>query len=115
MGQLSNNLRGGLAEARERNRQAALKKLENEFLPPLLEIQERPPAPWQHWILWTLLALLFAALLWSYLGKINIVATATGQFIPDGRVKVVQPLSTATVERIYVHDGETVHKGQLLV
>ena len=115
MGQIGNNLRGSLAEARERNRQAALKKLENEFLPPLLEIQERPPAPWQHWILWTLLALLFAALLWSYLGKINIVATATGQFIPDGRVKVVQPLSTATVERIYVHDGETVHKGQLLV
>ena len=115
MGQLSDNLRGGLTEARERNRQAALKKLENEFLPPLLEIQERPPAPWQHWILWTLLIFLLAALLWAYLGKINIVATATGQFIPDGRVKVVQPISTATVEHIYVHDGEIVHKGQLLV
>ncbi|MBE7564016.1 HlyD family type I secretion periplasmic adaptor subunit [Acidithiobacillus sp. HP-6] len=108
-------LRGSVAEAREKNRQAALKKLENEFLPPLLEIQERPPAPWQHRILWTLVFLLVAAILWSYFGKLNIVATASGQFVPDGRVKMVQPITTATVEHIYVHNGEQVRKGQLLV
>ncbi|MFA7495751.1 MAG: HlyD family type I secretion periplasmic adaptor subunit [Acidithiobacillus sp.] len=109
------NWRSGVAEARERNRQAAMKKLEQEFLPPLLEIQERPPAPWQHRILWVLVFLLVVAVLWSYFGKINIVATASGQFVPDGRVKMVQPITTATVEHIYVHDGERVQKGQLLV
>ncbi|WP_414040076.1 HlyD family type I secretion periplasmic adaptor subunit [Acidithiobacillus sp. M4-SHS-6] len=115
MARALNGLRGSVAEAREKNRQAALKKLEQEFLPPLLEIQERPPAPWQHWILWTLILLLVVAVLWSYFGKVNIVATATGQFVPDGRVKMVQPITTATVEHIYVHNGERVHKGQLLV
>lgn len=108
-------LRGSVAQARERNRQMALQKLEKEFLPPLLEIQERPPAPWQHWILWVLITLLVVAVLWSYFGRVNIVATANGQFVPDGRVKVVQPAATATVEKIYVHDGERVKKGQLLV
>lgn len=115
MARALNGLRGSVAEAREKNRQAALKKLEQEFLPPLLEIQERPPAPWQHRILWTLILLLIVAVLWSYFGKVNIVATATGQFVPDGHVKMVQPITTATVEHIYVHNGERVHKGQLLV
>jgi hemolysin D len=111
----SENFHRRLEVSRETRRVAQLKRLEQEFLPPLLEIQETPPSPWQRRVLWTLLLLLLTALIWAYFGKINIVATAQGQFIPDGRVKVVQPLSPGTVQRILVHTGEMVHAGQLLV
>jgi len=109
------NFNRRLESSREARRVAQLKRLEQEFLPPLLEIQETPPSPWQHRVLWLLLLLLLSALIWAYFGKISIVATAQGQFVPDGRVKVVQPLSPGTVQRILVHSGETVHAGQLLV
>ncbi|MDD3761428.1 MAG: HlyD family type I secretion periplasmic adaptor subunit [Acidithiobacillus sp.] len=104
-----------LAGIREDRRKKELQRLATEFSPPLLEIQKTPPSPWQHWVLWTLLSLLLIALLWAYFGKMEIVSTAAGEFVPNGRVKVVQPAALAVVQQILVHDGEMVQKGQILV
>jgi hemolysin D len=92
-----------------------LTPLEREFLPPLLEIQETPPSPVHRWVLWTLIALVLAMLAWSIVGKISIVATAPGKFIPDGRVKEVQPLESSIVKAIHVKEGQRVHAGEVLL
>jgi membrane fusion protein, hemolysin D len=97
------------AESRE------LTPLEREFLPPLLEIQETPPSPVKRWLLWTIVALVAALIGWATVGKISIVATAPGKFIPDGRVKEVQPLESSIVKAIHVKEGQRVHKGDLLL
>ena len=88
---------------------------EREFLPPLLEIQETPPSPTQRWVLWSIVALVFALLVWATIGTISIVATAPGKFIPDGRVKEVQPLESSIVKAIHVKEGQRVHAGDLLL
>src|SRR6185437_7295236 len=49
------------------------------------------------------------------IGKISIVATAPGKFIPDGRVKEVQPLESSMVKAIHVKEGQRVHAGDLLL
>jgi hemolysin D len=92
-----------------------LTALEREFLPPLLEIQETPPSPAQRQVLWTLVALVLALVIWAWFGKISIVATAPGQFIPDGRVKQMQPLEASIVKAIHVREGEHVQQGDLLL
>src|ERR1700722_15916775 len=92
-----------------------LTALEREFLPPLLEIQETPPSPVHRWVMLTLIALVLALLLWASVGKISIVATAPGKFIPDGRVKEVQPLEASIVKAIHVKEGQRVRKGDLLL
>jgi hemolysin D len=92
-----------------------LTALEREFLPPLLEIQETPPSPVHRWVLWTLIALVIALVSWSIVGQISIVATAPGKFIPDGRVKEVQPLEASIVKAIHVREGQRVHQGDLLL
>jgi hemolysin D len=92
-----------------------LTALEREFLPPLLEIQETPPSPAQRKLLWTLIALVFALVVWAWFGKISIVSTAPGKFIPDGRVKQLQPLETSIVKAIHVKEGQHVRQGELLI
>src|SRR5580698_7294189 len=88
---------------------------EREFLPPLLEIQETPPSPVKRWILWSIVGLVVALIVWATVGKISIVATAPGKFIPDGRVKEVQPLESSIVKAIHVKEGQRVHEGDLLL
>ena len=88
---------------------------EREFLPPLLEIQETPPSPVKRWVLWSIVALVIALIAWATVGKISIVATAPGKFIPDGRVKEVQPLESSIVKAIHVKEGQRVHAGDLLL
>ncbi len=88
---------------------------EREFLPPLLEIQETPPSPLHRGVLWSIIALVIALIVWATIGKISIVATAPGKFIPDGRVKEVQPLESSIVKAIHVKEGQRVHAGDLLL
>jgi membrane fusion protein, hemolysin D len=85
------------------------------FLPAALEIVETPPSPIGRAIAATIILLFCMALLWAALGSVNIIATAPGTIVPDGRIKIVQPFAIGIVREIRVHDGERVKKGQLLI
>lgn len=89
--------------------------LEREFQPHVLAIQETPPAPFTRIMLWSLLVLIAVTLVWSYLGRIPIMTSAPGKFVPDARAKVVQTLNAGTVERVLAKPGDFVRSGQALV
>lgn len=88
---------------------------EYEFLPAALEVQETPPSPIGRIITWALLLLASIAIAWAIIGQVDIVATAQGKIIPGGRDKIIQPLEIGVVRKIYVHEGQHVEKGDLLV
>ncbi|KAA8785171.1 hemolysin D [Paenibacillus sp. 4624] len=90
-------------------------RLEYEFLPAAIEIEETPPAPLGRWLIWTIIILFVIVVAWSYLGKVDEVAVARGKVIPDGRTKVLQPLEGGTIKEVLVTEGEHVQKGQLLI
>ena len=85
------------------------------FSPPLLRIQEQPPAPLAGWMLRLLLALLTGLLLWSVFGQLDIVAVADGKLVPSSYLKIVQPSEQGIVKEILVKEGETVREGQVLI
>lgn len=89
--------------------------LEHQFLPAVLEIQETPPSPLGRTIIWIIVIFFVSALIWACLGRIDIVAVASGKIIPNGHVKVIQPLEMGTVKAIYVRDGQFVKKGDRLI
>ena len=72
---------------------------DREFLAPALEILETPPSPVHVAFLWIICAFVLAALVWAYLGRVDIVAAAQGKLQPTGRVKVVEPMETGRVAR----------------
>lgn len=88
---------------------------ELEFLPAALEIQDTPPNPAGRALMWCLVAIVTATILWASLGHIDIVAVAPGKLIPGDRVKVIQPLATGQVRAIHVRDGQKVRVGEVLI
>lgn len=86
-----------------------------EFLPAVLEIQQAPPSPVGRAVLWTILAAVTAAVLWTTFGWIDIVATAQGKIIPSGYSKIIQPYETGVIASIHVQDGQTVKQGDVLI
>jgi hemolysin D len=85
------------------------------FLPAELELVETPVHPAPRWTVRVLVGLTVIALLIAMLGRLDIVVTATGQFIPNARVKTIQPAITGVVREIRVRDGQRVEAGQLLM
>ena len=88
---------------------------DHEFLPAALEIMEKPPSPGLRWLLLSLCGLFTIALIWSAIGKVDVVAVASGKVIPSANVKIIQPIEIGAVRAIHVRNGQHVSKGQLLI
>ena len=97
-----------------RSRPARMRRHEQAFLPAALALQSTPPSPLGRTLLWLLLALVATVVGWTCWARLDIVARAPGRVIPDGRVKVVQPLLHGVVSAIHVSEGVRVARGALL-
>lgn len=85
------------------------------FLPSQLELVETPVHPAPRWTMRILVLLAVLILLIGIVGRLDIVVTAKGEFVPNERIKVIQPALTGVVREILVHDGQRVRAGQMLV
>lgn len=85
------------------------------FLPAALEIAETPASPVGRAVGATVIAIFCVALVWATLGKVDIVASASGKIIPSGRTKLIQPLETGIVRAINVREGQQVRAGESLI
>ena len=59
--------------------------------------------------------LIIALIVWASFSSIKEVAVTYGEVIPKGKIQVIQHLEGGIVSKIYVNDGDTVKKGQMLV
>jgi hemolysin D len=107
-----------LSESWQQQNEAQAKakpRSDHEFLPAALEIMEKPPSPGLRWLLLSVCGLFAIVLIWSFIGRVDVVATAGGKVIPSGNVKIIQPLEIGYVRKIHVTNGQHVEAGQLLV
>jgi hemolysin D len=88
---------------------------ETDFLPAALEVIEQPVSPTARATAWLLLALMVVVVLWLTLGKVDVVASASGRLVPADDVKLIQPGQPGVVRAILVQDGQSVRAGQRLV
>lgn len=88
---------------------------ETEFLPSILEVTETPPSPVGRLVLWTIVVLLVAAGIWSFVGEVDEVAVAQGKVVPVGNVKIVQSGNKGVIKELYVKEGDYVEEGQPLL
>jgi hemolysin D len=75
---------------------ATRRRDELAFLPAALEIVETPPSPTGRAISASIVAAFCIALIWATIGRVDIISTATGKIVPDGRTKVIQPFETSS-------------------
>jgi len=87
----------------------------HEFKPLLSEIEDSPVSPLGRTTFWLVVAIIAVSITWSVLGEVDIVISARGKVIPDGHVKVLQPLDTGIVRQLLVKEGDYVKKGQVVM
>lgn len=87
----------------------------HEFKPTMAEIEERPVSPIGRVVFWTVVATMVFFVAWMCLGKVDVVVSARGMIIPEGDVKILQPLDTGVVSAIMCREGDFVKKDQALM
>lgn len=88
---------------------------ERAFLAPVMSLQETPPHPAPRLAACLLCALFTIALGWACIGRLDVVAVASGRIVVGDRSKTVQPPAAGVVRSILVRDGDRVERGQLLI
>lgn len=88
---------------------------EHEFLPAAQEIIEKPPSPGLRWLLLGTCLFLVIGIVWALVGRVDVVAVASGKTIASGNAKLIQPVEIGTVRAIHVRNGQFVKAGELLL
>jgi hemolysin D len=87
----------------------------HEFKPTMAEIEEQPTSPLKRVIFWVVVATIVFFGVWMYFGKVDVVVSARGLVIPEGDVKILQPLDTGVVSAILCREGDFIKKDQVLM
>lgn len=64
---------------------------------------------------WAVMLFVAGFVAWSYFARFEEVATATGEVVPQGQIKVIQHLEGGIVEAIHVVEGDRVKAGDSLI
>jgi hemolysin D len=83
-----------------------------DFALGLIGLQQTPPSPLPRMVLRGLMLLLLAMLIWSYFGRLDVVAVAEGKLVPVSYLKIVQPSEAGIVREIAIKEGQTVQAGR---
>jgi HlyD family secretion protein len=86
----------------------------HDFQPDAIELEGRQPPIAARAMLYTLLALIVAALVWATVSKVDIIVTAQGKLVTDAQTVVIQPLETSVIRTIDVRVGQFVKKGEVI-
>jgi hemolysin D len=85
------------------------------FMPAALSLQDTPAHPAPRRLAFAIVLLFVIAVLWAFMGQVDIVAVAQGRIVVSERTKLIQPLERSVVQRVLVKDGDRVQAGQPLV
>ena len=79
------------------------------------EVLAENPAPSWSAVVWAAIALLVGAIVWAGFSELDEVASAAGEVVPQGKVKVVQHYEGGIIAETYVQEGSVVTEGQPLL
>lgn len=74
-----------------------------------------PPSHAARLLTYVIMLMFTVLILWSILGKIDIIATSAGKLMPASNIKTIQTLTDSEIEEIYVQEGQYVKEGQDLI
>jgi adhesin transport system membrane fusion protein len=66
-------------------------------------------------IAWPVMILLAVLIVWARYAQLDEVSVATGDVVPQGKVKVIQHLEGGIIDAIHVRDGDSVKEGSPLI
>lgn len=88
--------------------------LRYDFLPPMLEVVERPSNPVGSFIILGIFLLLATTVVWASFFRLDVVVTAAGGVTPSDSLVLVQTQGSGVVTDIKVEDGDTVNEGDVI-
>lgn len=90
-------------------------QIEEEENSPLSDMINSLPGYVSRGLIYIVLSFAMVAVAWAAYNKVNVIVSVDAKVIPEGKLKVIQPLFTGTVQEIRVRQGDRVRAGDTLI
>ena len=81
----------------------------------LADLINTTPLGGRRLLAWLIMAFLALAIVWSAFAQLDQVSSASGEVIPQTKLKTVQHLEGGIVQKLYVTEGDQVKEGDTLL
>lgn len=99
---------------RNENRPRSLTEALEDHSAEGIEILSAEPWRFTHATVMTMVALLLAALVWSFFGRADVIVTAPGTLVPESEVRRFYAPVDGELANLYIAEGQPVSKGDVL-
>ncbi|RLA19631.1 MAG: hypothetical protein DRQ61_06345 [Gammaproteobacteria bacterium] len=103
------------SENKLQSQQKGLPRARARFLAQAIQLEEEGSSDTIRNAIFFSFFLLFAVIVWMTVTEVNEKSVSRGEVVPAGYVHNIQHLEGGIVSKIAVHNGDSVHKGDLLV
>ncbi len=86
-----------------------------EYMSSLSMAVKRNTAQSSRFFLWSVLTLFTGTLIWMSIAEVDEITKGDGKVIPSSHLQVIQNLEGGIVQELYVQEGDSVKKGDLLI
>lgn len=86
-----------------------------DFYPNHIAVIEKPVTPYSRYIATIISLSTLAFILWSYLGKLDVLTPTTGKLIVSGYSQEIQIYEHSRLEAIHIQEGQLVKQGEPLL
>ncbi len=102
------------SKAAKQQRTRSVPKSLVEFQPDAVEIEKRSLPGGTRWTLYTVIALITAAVVWACWAKVDRIVVAQGRLTTHEQAIVIQPLASSLIREIRFKFGDIVRRGEVL-
>ncbi len=92
-----------------------IKEEDIEFMSSLSQAALEKPTFKSQLVIWVVFAVLIFLITWANYAELDEIIRGEGKVVPSTQVQLVQNLEGGIVSQIFVHSGDRVKKGQILV
>ena len=90
------------------------KRLKYDFLPPMIEIIEKPANYLGVIIMYVIISLIAVTICWACFAKLDVVVTASGAVNTENALVTLSAITTGNIKDVKVKDGEHVNEGDVI-
>lgn len=104
-----------VADASNRSRKERILEQDIAYMSSLSQAALEKPTVKSQMVVWVILLVAVWLIVWANYAELDKIVRGEGKVVPSSQIQIIQNLEGGIVEELFIHSGDKVKKGQILI
>lgn len=102
-------------EVKQKSRKEQIAEQDIAYMSSLSQAALEKPTVRSQMVVWVILLVIIWLIVWANYAELDKIVRGEGKVVPSSQIQIIQNLEGGIVEDLYIHPGDKVKKGQILL